>query len=379
MAATRPLALLALVLLALAALPPVGAGSAAHPEIEDVADDVNVNNRCSGGADPCPSQSVVWPGADLDYAYVSDTPDAVLLTLGLKSGTGFKTASPTEDALAMEYGYLFSFSVGAEIYGATAHFPNGGPITPGGAATVASIDSAGKELTLTVPKAPLNLGAGQVLDKLFCQVQGLGAGDFTLADRAPNAGYGTPYTIANGTGPATIVRATLSGPHPSVTQAFSRPTNATYIYRWTSPSSDLMVGYRAHVTNGAAELTVATSLNRTLHSGMFDHDGAGNLTVADAAGALVITLRYTGFNGTLELSFGATTQGTPPGTTTSGGSTSAPVSTSTSAGGATTGQESSTGGTSTSATTTKKSPGLGALALLGAAGLGVALRRRLPA
>jgi hypothetical protein len=375
----RPLALLALVLLALAALPPAGAGSAAHPEIDDAGDDVNVNNRCAGGADPCPSQSVVWPGADLDYAYVADTPDAVLLTLGLKSGTGFKTSSPTEDALAMEYGYLFSFSVGDQTYGATAHFPHGGPITPGGAATVASVDSAGKELTLTVPKAPLNLGAGQVLDKLFCQVQGLGTGDFTLADRAPNAGYGTPYTIANGTGPATIVRATLSGPHPSITQAFSRPTNATYIYRWTSPSSDLAVGYKVHATAGSADLTIATSLNRTLHTGTFDSDGAGNLTVADAAGALVITLRYTGFNGTLELSFGATTQGTPPGTsTTSSGSTSAPASTSTT-GGATTGQESGTAGTSTSATTTKKSPGLGALALLGAAGLAVALRRRLPA
>jgi hypothetical protein len=378
----RLLALLALAALALPTVPPASAGSAAHPEIDDGNDDVDVNGVCSGGfdpSDPCPSHDFVWPGADLDYAYASDTADSLLLTLGLKSKDGFKTAGPFETALAVDYDYTFSFTAGGATYAATAHFPHGGTITPGGVATVASVDSAGKELTLTVPKSAAgNVGKGDALTQLFCQVDGKGANGFTLGDRAPNANFGLDYTVANGTGASRIVYTTLTGAQASITQAFGKPTNATYAYNWTSPAANLTVGYNVHVGAGSVAITIATAANQTLQSGTFTFSAAGNVTLAHAAGPLVITLDYKGFNGTLALSFAAT----PPkqGTATSSHSTTT-TSTSTTGTAPPNGftftpsaSTTTTQSATTFSTTSKGTPALGALAI--ASVLGVALLAR---
>jgi hypothetical protein len=386
------LAALALVALALATVPAASAGSAAHPEIDDGNDDVSVNGLCSGGFDPndpCPSHDFVWPGADLDYAYVSDTADALLLTIGLKAGTGFKTAAPAETVFAVDYDYTFGFTAGGAPRVATAHFPHGGTITPGGAATVATVDSAGKELTLTVPKAAVgDVGPGDLLTGLYCQVDGKGSSDFTLSDRAPNANYGLDYTVANGTSASKVVRTTLSGARASITQSFAKPTNATYVYNWTSPAANLTMAYGVQVRAGSVDITIATAANQTLQDGTFVRSAAGNLTLTGAAGPLVVTLVYKGFNGTVSLQFAAA----PPAartTTTAAGSTSTTAGTAppSETGGPTTVPNGFTftpsttaaqGGSSSTGSTTRSSPAAGGL--LVAAALGAALllvRRRL--
>jgi len=383
------LAALGLLLTALA-LPSVHAGSLANPEIVDSNDEVAVSGACSGGPSatpPCPGFDFLWSQVDINSGYVSDTVSDVLLTLEMKAATSFQPGltpgfgpATVPGSPTMSYDYVYTATSGATTVTASAHLAPDGTITPGGAATTAVVHD-GNQLTFTVPKSALGItGAGSLVTGLFVTAHGqdAGDGDFTLDDRAPDANFGRDYLTLNGTGLAPkTTYATLTGATPSIQEGFAVNTTAIHVYNWTSPAADLTIGYNVHVVAGSLAIRIATAANQTVQQGTFTASDKGNATLHGASGPLVITLTYTGFNGTAAFTFAATPA--PTATTSSSTTTSASSTTTQSPftfTPSTSASSSTTAARTTSSSTSKGSPAIGLVSVLLAAGIALVLVRR---
>lgn len=357
-------ALVGLLLLGLAL--PALAGTASAPEVTDASDDQAVAGTVPISTQP-PAGTTVGLNVDLQAGWVTETADALKLTIQVQ-GSGSPSASSAT-------AYAFHFETGGKSYDATATMdvadqgsgvPGTGSITPGGAATAAA--AAGDHLiVLTVPKSGIgNPGAGAALSNLFITAEGKTGGvETTVSDRAPDANAGTNYVLTGGGG-ATVTRSTLTNATVSIVHGFSGATTASYAYNWTQGPASASIRLVVQ-GSGNATVDVKDASNLTIFR-MARTQADRTLNLTTRAGTWSITLNYTQFRGNLSLSIEPWTPPAPTGTPTTATS---PTRTATS----TTSTTRAASGTST--TTSKGLPGLGlALAATGV-GLALAARRRL--
>lgn len=372
----RPTLLIAL-FASLALAPMAHAGSLAHPEITDGVDDVNVSGVCSNGFSPppCPSQDFVWTRVDINSAFVNDNVTHLLFTMELKA-TGFApggapTAPNTGTVFPFHYQYTFGFVSNGVNYTAGAHMETDGTVSElSGVASRAATDGA-HLITFAVPKAVVGASLGSNISQLFVTAHGEDeqSGMITVDDRAPDANFGLPYIVKNGTAANAVQVSVLPTGSAHIHQEFTAATTATYAYNWTSPADNLTLAYNVQQVAGSIDLRVATAANLTLEHIRLTQSGHGNLTFGGAAGPVVITLRYTAFNGTVDFGFTPALPGTPKGTSTGPGATGTSHGT-----GAPSGFTNAR--TNGGSTTSKGSPMPGTLPLLGALAAAILVLRR---
>ncbi|HUR62358.1 MAG TPA: hypothetical protein VM286_08370 [Candidatus Thermoplasmatota archaeon] len=372
--------LIALTLLATLsfAAQPAQAGTLANPEVVDDNDEVAISGPggkvCSGGpAGGCPGFDFLWADTDINSAFVNETADALTFTLEMKAGKSFGAGSGAGGGVDDECTYAFTFVLGGATYTASADVAADGTPTAKGVATAAVVHDS-NQMTLSVPKAAVKAFPGDVLSGLFVTAHCETDAGIILDDRAPDANTGRAYTLA-GTAAGKVQYYSLTGATATVQQSFSRPTTETDIYNWTSPAANLTLSYNVKPVAGSVSIRIATVAgNPTLQEGTFTARDAGNLTLGDAKGALQVTLKYTGYNGTVVLGLSGQKAATGTPTSTSGTSTATKTATQGFTFQSTSRSTSGTGGTSSS--TSKGSPSTGILALGAAIAVSLVLVRR---
>jgi hypothetical protein len=392
---TQRLILLTSVLVAFALLPmpATQAGTLANPEIVDGEDDVQVN----GGAN-CPMGTCVfgtdndfdWPNSDLKFLWFSDTPDALNLSLQMKSGKGFTAGSEGPfggitgvgtlgQADSFSYHYEFHFAIATVPYTATADFDADGVMTVGGVATQSLV--VANNLYLTIPWANIgNPSAGAIVSALTSTSHGKGSmSGVTLDDHAPDANVGADYVVQNGSGAApapstggsgTLTNTVVTNSTLGVQHAFNTTTSAIYVYNWTTAPAkvQLQAASAGNSSNGAAHVIVRDNAGQLLYNRTFNGTQNDAVALNGAARNWTVNIQYTNFTGAFTLNL----QGASPGTASSSSSSHAAASS------ASHSQSSTTSQSTTQSKSAKGSPapglGLVALAVVGLAILG---RRRL--
>lgn len=181
------------VLLLVALVLPVQAGTQEDPEVTDAADDqallgeVGVAEAGLAGADIVAG----WVAAE-DEAAIT----LAILINGAEYGSGQVDGNPTT-----YYHYFFNFKAEDTEYvaSATIDAPAGDDLTPvpGGVTSEASVD--GPIMTLVVPKTEIGSPApGGLLTELYLEseVTMLGETDALVVDRGPDEGFGRDYELA---------------------------------------------------------------------------------------------------------------------------------------------------------------------------------------
>ena len=182
-ARTRLLAAAGFLLLSL--LPwQVQAGTEAAPEFTDNEGDPEIQ-----GILPIGQVAPVSDGVDLLAGWVEDNATALLLSL--KVAGDISLIDP-----ALNYDFDFHFTVGGTELVASAHWADG--FTAGGAAS--EVNAAGSVLQFVVPKATAGVFRGDTIDGLYAESSGTLVTDplFSVLDRAPDTGTGTPYNVTQG-------------------------------------------------------------------------------------------------------------------------------------------------------------------------------------
>jgi hypothetical protein len=227
------------VLLAVAALvalsPLAGAGSLNDPEVEDASDDVELAGASCSLPSGCVFQpDFIWANADIQYVWVNDTADALLLTVSMRAGTALSPdaglAGSASEADPFTYTDTVGFTVAGTAYEAVAIMGADGVFTVGGIASEFLVHDMNK-LTLTVPKGAVGDPAnGVIVGGLYASAHGQDDNGMTVDDRAPDADGGRDYAIANTTAPAAPPAANNTGtaspgePGPAVTGSSTGPT-----------------------------------------------------------------------------------------------------------------------------------------------------------
>jgi hypothetical protein len=192
--------------------PLAAAGSDADPETgDDANDDVEVNGAtCGLPASPPPnphgcvwSPDFVWANVDIDWAWINDTADGVLITLEMKAGTAYAPdaglAGSLAEASPFVYTYTFEFTANGTAYTTTAVMGADGVFALDGVATAFSVHD-GNDLTITIPKSAIGAQAnGTVIGGLVVRAHGEGDDGATLDDMAPDGTTSRDYVIANST------------------------------------------------------------------------------------------------------------------------------------------------------------------------------------
>jgi hypothetical protein len=271
MRAALPALLLAL-LVPLA--PSAAAGSAAHPEVTDPLYD---QKFYAGGLETpvgtclaAPPAGCIYLPADVGNAWLREDGQNLYVDLQLAQAPPSTFGSVT---------YRVQFAVAGTAFEALAVAAEAAPVgdgslAPGGVASDAQM-ADDTTLELTIPKANLgNDTAGAVVDQLYVAVAA-SAGPAPVqdvSDRAPDDGFGLPYTLGgpapgggNGTAPQGNGTSTTATPGSGTTSGSTTSTSASSA---TSTQGDASTSQAAEPRGREASLGLIDSVAALLVAGL---------------------------------------------------------------------------------------------------------------
>ncbi|MEA3189764.1 MAG: hypothetical protein QOD77_346 [Thermoplasmata archaeon] len=381
-----------LLLVVLACLPAVQAGSATDPEITDPAGDGD--SSYSGAAGQRDLVAVWIDDALVDveggkafrlHALNSEDIDhwGSLLAVHERIRVGFVPTAGLADGAVEAYVY---------IRPSVATSSGGTPGTEfvtcrGGFATAAggseninteatfTASFAGAEFVCDVPLSFLpgfDPAAGGRLNGLYATFEVVSRGPVSgnppgsevnpprvleTADRAPDDGVGRPWP-APGSLPAgdAGLNLTLKGAAVEFGGSFPNATTRVDRYSWPDAGATIRLAYNATVEAGTLRLVAMKADGTELLNRSVSATGSSNATLSGTGGNLTFEVRYEGFKGMLSASAGPVSGTTTTPTTGSG-------TTPTGTGGSSTGTGGSQGSGSASGTDTEGAPHLGVAAL----------------
>lgn len=203
--------------LAFAAFPAALAGSATAPEITDAAADQSASG--------VPVDAAGFKGADVQAAWIDGETDTSI-RIHLQAG-GDVTGGNAGGQPTTYYHYLVSMKQGGKEYQATAEVHWEAVLTPGGVTSAGTVEGA--QIHLTVPRSAIgDPPAGSQLTDLWVEATVTASTDthVLVSDRAPDEGFGTPYTFKAGK-QAAGARATSAAVPTSSGSPPSPPQNGT--------------------------------------------------------------------------------------------------------------------------------------------------------